>query len=227
MNVEALLMQLSVESEVDCADSFQYFMAEVIERLYVINARVEDEVIKKQFDSNKIARDLFAHRNVVIDEIKIRERSPYYALTAYSLQLKLTDDEYLSALKYFSYVCARLSLRHHSRGRPALAAMYATETNLCTDVLCTYLPSDVEASKARSALAKYAANQRHIKTHAKQQEVVDYFLSNIYPTNPGISNEKAAEWLMDTFPDLSFRKLSEYVGDAKRKMKDLPSASKT
>jgi hypothetical protein len=226
MKVEDLIMQISLENGDVCSDTFHFFMTEVIERLYVINSRVKAEVIINQFDSTKIVGDLFAHRNYVLNDIKIRELSPYYALTEYASYAKLSVDEYLSALTYVAYLCSRLSLRHHSRGRSASAAVYANEVILCTDVMCTYLGTEIEAGKARSVLAKYAADKRHVNTHARRQEVVEYFLEIIYPTNPEITNDKAGEWLKDSFPDLSHRKLAEYVSEAKKNFKKIPLASK-
>jgi hypothetical protein len=92
--------------------------------------------------------------------------------------------------------------------------------------MCTYLGTEIEAGKARSVLAKYAADKRHVNTHARRQEVVEYFLEIIYPTNPEITNDKAGEWLKDSFPDLSHRKLAEYVSEAKKNFKKIPLASK-
>lgn len=74
--------------------------------------------------------------------------------------------------------------------------------------------------------ASNAARARHRNTSAKREEIIKYWHEHIYPTHPKLSNEKTGAWLHDTFPDLSVRKLSEYVSEAKKEMKKLPSASK-
>lgn len=83
-----------------------------------------------------------------------------------------------------------------------------------------------KATQKISLNASKAAIKRHVVTKEKRQQVIDYWREHIYPDNPKLSNEKAGEWLKDSFPDLSVRKLSEYVSRAKREMKDLPPAGK-
>lgn len=79
---------------------------------------------------------------------------------------------------------------------------------------------------ARIELATAAATARHASTTIlKREEIIKYWSEHIYPSNPKLSNEKAGEWLKDTFPDLSVRKLSEYVSQAKREKKGLHPAS--
>lgn len=80
---------------------------------------------------------------------------------------------------------------------------------------------------SKKNLAKVGALARHKKTNEKREEIKKFFCDHIYPSNPNISNEKAGEWLKDTFTTLSVRKLSEYAREAKKEMKDLPPASKT
>jgi hypothetical protein len=78
--------------------------------------------------------------------------------------------------------------------------------------------------EARQELAYQAATTRHTKTNARRQEVVDWWRTNILPNHPKMSNEKAAEWLKDTFTELSVRKLAEYVAEAKKEEKNIPPA---
>jgi hypothetical protein len=77
----------------------------------------------------------------------------------------------------------------------------------------------------KSKFAKEAANKRHILTYKQRDAVVTYWLEYIYPEDPKLSNEKAGEWLHDTFDKLSVRKLAKYVGYAKRELKKLPPAA--
>lgn len=79
--------------------------------------------------------------------------------------------------------------------------------------------------EARQVLAYQGGMARHAETHAKRKEVVAYWKDHIYPNHPKMSNEKAAEWLKDTFTDLSMRTLAEYVAQAKREEKNIPPAS--
>jgi hypothetical protein len=81
-----------------------------------------------------------------------------------------------------------------------------------------YKVSDIGRESARRG-----ADIRHIKTHAKRKEVINYWREHIHPSHPRLSSEKAGEWLHDSFPELSVRKLSEYVAQAKRETKDIPS----
>ncbi len=75
------------------------------------------------------------------------------------------------------------------------------------------------ASDERSHLMKSAAQIRHKETYALKSEAIDYWKRNI---DPNLSNDKAAEILTDVVP-VSFRKLSEYVAEAKREK--IPPAS--
>lgn len=74
--------------------------------------------------------------------------------------------------------------------------------------------------------AQEKAYVRHASTYERRQQVIDYWRTHIYPADPMLSNDKAAEWLRDTFDDLSIRKLSEYVGQAKKEIKIIPPAGK-
>ena len=75
----------------------------------------------------------------------------------------------------------------------------------------------------KSDIARNAALSRHSITYEKRDKVIEYWREHIPPET---SNEKAGEWLKDTFPELSVRKLSEYVAYAKREAKKTPPASK-
>lgn len=77
--------------------------------------------------------------------------------------------------------------------------------------------------KARREIAMQGAIAKHARTYEKRQQVIDYWRMHIPPET---SNEKAGEWLHDSFPELSVRKLSEYVAQAKREAKKIPPASK-
>ncbi len=80
------------------------------------------------------------------------------------------------------------------------------------------------ASYDKSMSASNWAKLRHAKTYEKRQQVINYWHEHIYPGNPNLSNEKAGEWLKDSFPDISVRKLSEYVSRAKKEAKKIPPA---
>lgn len=82
----------------------------------------------------------------------------------------------------------------------------------------------LKADKKRNA--SHAAKTRHKTTSAKREEVITYWRKHIYPSHPKLSNEKIGAWLHDSFPTLSVRKLSEYVGEAKKAIKKSPPASK-
>lgn len=91
------------------------------------------------------------------------------------------------------------------------------------DCYCWYLlPQSVRSERARDA-----AKSLHIETHKLREEIIAHWKKHIYPVYPKLSNEKIGEWLKDSFPKLSVRKLSEYIAKAKREMKKLPPASKT
>lgn len=79
---------------------------------------------------------------------------------------------------------------------------------------------------AKSIIGKDAANKRHELTYQLRNEVVAYWNDNIFPENPKLSNEKAAEQLQKIFPKFSVRKLAEYVSKAKAEKKKLPPAGK-
>lgn len=75
------------------------------------------------------------------------------------------------------------------------------------------------ANEQKYGTAKRNAEKRHLETYALRNEVVQYWKNNI---DPKLSADKAAEILAKHFsPLLSFRKLSEYVSNAKK----LPPAS--
>ena len=76
-----------------------------------------------------------------------------------------------------------------------------------------------DQSKNASRWAKI----RHIPTNEKRRQVIEHWRAHI---PPGMSNEKAGEWLHDSFPELSVRKLSEYVARAKKEVKEIPPAGK-
>ncbi len=86
--------------------------------------------------------------------------------------------------------------------------------------------NDALPQSIRSDNAREAAEIRHETTKKRREEVVAFWLSHIYPNKPRLSNDKAGEWLKDTFTELSIRKLSEYVAEAKKEMKKLPPAGK-
>lgn len=81
---------------------------------------------------------------------------------------------------------------------------------------------DEEKKFSNSEMAK----KRHAATYLLRNNVIAHWHEHIYPDNPKISNEKAGEWLKDSFTDLSVRKLAEYVAQAKKDLKKLPAASK-
>ncbi len=87
-----------------------------------------------------------------------------------------------------------------------------------------YKMCDVTDITAREGVRR-GAEIRHAPTHARRQQVVNHWLEHIHPTNPKLSSEKAGEWLHDSFPELSVRKLSEYIAHAKKKMKEIPPTS--
>jgi hypothetical protein len=66
----------------------------------------------------------------------------------------------------------------------------------------------------KKRFAKANAVKRHVKTYRRRDEVTEYWKTHISPT---LGNEKAADKLLEKFPDLSHRKLTEYVAAAKRK----------
>lgn len=93
-----------------------------------------------------------------------------------------------------------------------------------TTRLAELINAVIKADKKHSA--RNAAKTRHKITSAKREEIIAYWREHIYPNNPKLSNEKIGEWLHDSFPDLSVRKLSEYISEAKKEMRNLPSARK-
>lgn len=76
------------------------------------------------------------------------------------------------------------------------------------------------AKEEKSHEMSKAAKKRHFENYQLKEQAIEFWHENI---DPKISNDKAAEILMKIVP-LSFRKLSEYVGEAKRK--SIPVASK-
>ncbi|SEO36943.1 hypothetical protein SAMN05216404_11917 [Nitrosospira multiformis] len=64
----------------------------------------------------------------------------------------------------------------------------------------------------KKLVARANALKRHHETYMLRNEVVEYWKANI---SPSLSNEKAADALLKTFP-LSHRKLKQYVAAAKR-----------
>lgn len=64
----------------------------------------------------------------------------------------------------------------------------------------------------RKAKSNYANKIRHIETYELRKQALDYWRTNI---DTKLSNDKAAEILMKVVP-VSFRKLSQYVAEAKR-----------
>lgn len=77
------------------------------------------------------------------------------------------------------------------------------------------------AQEEKSEQMRKAAKKRHRENYELKEQAVLFWSKNI---DPNISNDKAAEILMKIVP-LSFRKLSEYVSEAKRK--SIPSATNT
>ena len=74
-----------------------------------------------------------------------------------------------------------------------------------------------------TTLSSRWAKISHIPTNEKRRQVIEHWRAHI---PPGMSNEKAGEWLHDSFPELSVRKLSEYVARAKKEVKEIPPAGK-
>ncbi|MDP1637184.1 MAG: hypothetical protein Q8K74_02015 [Candidatus Nitrotoga sp.] len=72
-------------------------------------------------------------------------------------------------------------------------------------------------------IALKGAMAKHVKTKEIRKLIIDYWHEHIPPKT---SNEKAGEWLKDSFPELSVRKLSEYVAQAKKEVKKVPPTSK-
>lgn len=70
----------------------------------------------------------------------------------------------------------------------------------------------VKGIEKKKLTAKANALKRHQQTYMLRNEVVEYWKANI---SPALSNEKAADALLKTFP-LSHRKLKQYVAAAKR-----------
>ncbi len=79
------------------------------------------------------------------------------------------------------------------------------------------------AGEEKRSNAQEYARKRHAKTYAIRQQVIDHWRENI-PENT--SNEKAGEWLHNSFLELSVRKLSEYVAQAKKEARKIPPAGK-
>lgn len=227
MDVLKLLDNLELENKKSCNDAFQFFMSRVIEDISFATFVVAEELIKDPPDPALIISALFKHRNIVSMGIKLKEFAPLSAFHeyAYFAEIKINDNEFIYGHTLLAFICAKLALRHHARGHGAKAAMYAIEALDCIKFIHYWLPKkDVyQDGLARSELARNAARQRHTKTHALRNEVVDYWKANV---PPNISNEDAGFWLKDTFPDLSSRKLSEYVSRAKKEMTDLPPTGK-
>lgn len=109
---------------------------------------------------------------------------------------------------------------HYCAVAPAIEATNALANALAME------SGNEKLELARRQMAMRGANARHTKTYEKRQQVIEYWRENIHSRHPNLSNEKAAEWLLDSFPELSFRKLSEYVARAKQEMKELPPAGK-
>lgn len=82
---------------------------------------------------------------------------------------------------------------------------------------------DLKHQRLKRAIALRGAKAKHIKTNEIRKLVICHWREHIPPET---SNEKAGEWLKDTFPELSVRKLSEYVAQAKKGRKEVPPASK-
>lgn len=80
--------------------------------------------------------------------------------------------------------------------------------------------------KIKSDMARKAAAIRHLATTELRGKVISEWRENIYPSYPKMSNDKAAKWLTDSFPNLSPRKIAAYVGEGKKEMAELLSASK-
>jgi hypothetical protein len=163
MDVLDLLINLSIENEKSCADSFQFFMAGVIESIYVTTGSVNEDLLKEPSDPAPIIRDLFEHRNVVgLEGSKLREFAPLSAFHEYAhhAKLKLRDDKFISGHTLLAYLCARLALRHHSRGHAERAAMYAQEALDCVNFMRYCLPDKFAELEMRSSLARHAAITR-------------------------------------------------------------------
>ena len=75
------------------------------------------------------------------------------------------------------------------------------------------------AVEEKSNQMSLAAKKRHRENYELKEQAIMFWQENI---DPNLSNDKAAEILMRIVP-ISFRKLSEYVGEAKRE--NLPLAS--
>lgn len=85
---------------------------------------------------------------------------------------------------------------------------------------------DTLPQSIRKELAKKGGDKRNVKINERRAEVVAHWLEHIYPKNPKLSNEKIGERLLDFCPELSSRKLSEYIATAKRDLQKTPPASK-
>ena len=72
----------------------------------------------------------------------------------------LRNDEYISGHTLLAYLCARLALRHHSRGSAVRAAIYAQDALHCVAFMCSRFPNEFEDKAARSSLARHAAMTR-------------------------------------------------------------------
>ena len=70
----------------------------------------------------------------------------------------------------------------------------------------------IKGLERKTLVARANAIKRHQETYMLQNEVVEYWKANI---RPSLSNEKAADVLLKTFP-LSHRKLKQYVAAAKK-----------
>jgi len=226
MDVLKLLANLEIENEKSCNDAFQFFMAGVIESIYIATGRYKEEFLKEPPDPAPIINSLYKHRNVAgHDGSKIRTYFPMSAFHEYAgyANLQLDNGEFISGHFFLAYICARLALRHHARGHAEIAALYAHEAIHCINFIHWSFPSEGDRRQTRTALARHSAYQRHKKTYAQKDEVITFWKEHIPPET---SNEKAGEWLKDSFPKLSVRKLSEYVSQAKKEIKELPPAGK-
>lgn len=160
MDVLELLENLELENEKSCNDAFQFFMAEVIEKISYVTCLARKELIKDPPDPAPIIIALFKHRNVVSYLGKIGEFLPLGAFHNYAdyANIRINDDEFIYGHTLLAYICAKLALRHHARGHGAKAAMYASEALACVEFIRYWLPrNDVyQDGLAKSKLARNA-----------------------------------------------------------------------
>lgn len=119
-------------------------------------------------------------------------------------------------------VCLRHSLREIDNAIIALdinesgAVIAAIEASNALANALSIESGNEKLQQVRRELAVQAANAKHVKTHEKRNQIIEYWREHI-PYDMPI--EKAAEWLKDSFSDIAHRTLCRYISEAKKEIK--------